>query len=221
MNLLRSMFLVCITIVILSSNSIVIAKPDQMDRNEEATERLRRLEPETPKDITVPGFAQPELQTKMVSPLEIMKSGSPLTHKMLMVKPDWERPLYKAYWHSSGGRWSYVPLRLYYAQHQLFTSFPAAASEHYDFVHNTGLAQEMMGISTEEKGASQVVVMQAKIEKVITKGNQVVIVARPQRTGVEAFTVSKLDMHLDNQNEAVLFQLVTPHGDEIDYSVYR
>ncbi|MDQ0914609.1 hypothetical protein [Paenibacillus sp. V4I5] len=54
----------------------------------------------------------------------------------------------------------------------------------------------------------------------LTSGNQVVIVARPQINGVQALTVNKVDMKLDNPKEAVLFQLVTPESDEIDFSLY-
>ncbi|AYB44458.1 hypothetical protein [Paenibacillus lautus] len=117
-----------------------------------------------------------------------------------------------------------MPLRLFYAQHRLFTTSAVGLSNLYDFLHNLGLSD----LNVEQKGATQeervnevvAVVMQAKIERVVTKGNQVVIVARPQRTGVQAITINKLNMKLDNEDEAILFQLVTPDGDEIDYSIY-
>ncbi|MDQ8739428.1 hypothetical protein [Paenibacillus sp. LHD-38] len=165
----------------------------------------------------------------MKSPKEIIKSGEKLPYSLLFEKLDWQRPAYKSYWHSSvSGRWSYVPNRLHYVQHRLFTTPTAALSNHYDFVHNLGLQEEMMNVQAQPHDADRerfigqimVVVMQAKIEKVLTSGNQVVIIARPQRHGMQALTVNKVDMKFTNPNEAVLFQLVTPDGDEIDYSVY-
>jgi hypothetical protein len=94
----------------------------------------------------------------------------------------------------------------------------------YDFLHNLGVSD----LNVEQKGASQeervngivVVVIQAKIVRVTSKDNQVVIVARPQRSGVQAITVNKLNMKLNNDDEAIIIQLVTPDGDEMDYSIY-
>jgi hypothetical protein len=230
--LLILVFMMLSTNTVTASNDIFSSEPmGDSAYGEQAIRRLERLEPKAPIEIMDAPFIQLPLPSHLKSPQEIMKTGQPLKYTLHLDKPDWKRPVYKSYWHSSvsGGRWSYVPIRLYYAQHRLFTDMTAAASELYDFVHNLGLSEELMHISTEKKGATQkerlaqvmVVAMQAKVEKVLTSGNQVVIVARPQRTGVKVFTVSKLDMHLDFPDEAVLFQLVTPDGDKIDYSVYR
>ncbi|MDQ0114103.1 hypothetical protein [Paenibacillus harenae] len=97
-----------------------------------------------------------------------------------------------------------MPLRLYYSQHRLFTTSEVGLSNLYDFLHNIGLSD----LNVDPNGASQeervngvvIVVMQAKIERVETKGNQVVIVARPQRTGVQAITINKLNMKLAKNN---------------------
>jgi hypothetical protein len=225
-KMLRRFLPILITGVLLLPSNIYAAPEDETDVKK-LTERLNRLEPKEPIDISDPPFFQRPIPSNIKSPQLIIQSGSQLPYLTLLDKPDWKRLASKTYWHSSAGRWSYVPNRIHYAEHRLFTDITAAASEYYDFVHNTGLDQEMKYISTEPKNANQtirlnqviVVIMQAKVEKVLTKGNQVVIVARPQRFGVQAFTVNKLNMNLDNPMESVLFQLVTPEGDEIDYSV--
>jgi hypothetical protein len=207
-----------------------MAAPDGSQNIQKLAERLKRLEPEQPKDIADPPFFQPPTPSKVKSPKDIIKSGNKLPFQMLLDKPDWQRPAYKSYWHSSvsGGRWSYVPKRLHYAQHRLFTTPTAALSNYYDFVHDLGLNKELKNVQAQTQNADRerflgqimVVVMQAKIEKVFESGNQVLIVARPQRNGVEALTVNKVDMKLDDPEEAVLFQLVTPEGDEIDYAMF-
>ncbi|MDQ0887937.1 hypothetical protein QFZ81_003025 [Paenibacillus sp. V4I9] len=209
--------------------TFVTAKPDQTQDAHKLSERLKRLEPDEPKDIADPPFGQRAFPSKLKQPQDLIRNGNQLPYKVLLDKPDWKRPIYKSYWHSSvsGGRWSYVPNRLYYAQHRLFIDITAGASEYYDFVHDIGLEEELGHSSTEPKGESQiirlgqivVVVMQAKIEKVLTCGNQVVIVGRPQRNGVQVITVNMVNMMLDDPKEAVLFQLITPEGDEIDYSI--
>ncbi|MBD0380705.1 hypothetical protein [Paenibacillus sedimenti] len=223
----RLLSLLLITLFLIPT--VVTAKPEKTQDANKLTERLKRLEPDEPKDISDPPFSQRAFPSKLKPPQEILSSGKQLQYKVLLDKPDWKRPVYKSYWHSSvSGRWSYVPNRLHYAQHRLFTAPTAALSNYYDFVHDLGLSEELMNVQAQPQNADRdrwlgqiiVVVMQAKIEKVLTSGIQVVIVARPQRNGVQALTVNKVDMKLDNPNEAVLFQLVTPEGDEIDYSLY-
>jgi hypothetical protein len=222
-------FLPIIITCVLLLPSYVYAAPEDETDVKKLTERLNRLEPKEPLDMPDPPFFQGPFPSNIKSPQTIIQSGSQLPYITLLDKPDWKRPAYKTYWHSSvsGGRWSYVPNRIHFAEHRLFTDLTAALSEYYDFIHDIGLEQEMISISTEPKNANQtirlnqviVVIMKAKVEKVLTKGNQVVIIARPQRFGVQAFTVNRLNMNLDNPKEFVLFQLVTPEGDEIDYSV--
>ncbi|MDQ0899332.1 hypothetical protein [Paenibacillus sp. V4I7] len=223
----RLLSLLLVTLLLLPT--VVMAKPEQTQDANKLAERLKRLEPDEPKDIADPPFGQRAFPSKLKSPQELIRNGKQLPYKVLLDKPDWERPAYKSYWHSSvSGRWSYVPNRLHYAQHRLFTTPTAALSNYYDFVHNLGLSEELINVKSQPQDADRerfigqimVVVMQAKIEKVLTSGNQVVIVARPQINGVQALTVNKVDMKLDNPKEAVLFQLVTPESDEIDFSLY-
>jgi hypothetical protein len=224
----RLLYLMLVTSMLLLP-CVTFAQPDQSHDANKLAERLKRLEPEEPKDIADPPFGQRALPSKLKPPQEIIRDGNNLPHKVLLDKPDWQRPAYKSYWHSvSSGRWSYVPNRIHYAMHRLFSAPTAALSNYYDFVHNLGLDEELANIQAQPQNADRerfigqiiVVVMQAKIEKVITRGNQVVIVARPQRNGIQALTVNKTDMKLDDPNETILLQLVTPEGDEIDYSVY-
>ncbi|SEB45825.1 hypothetical protein [Paenibacillus sp. GP183] len=228
MNILR-LFSLMLAMSLFLISSVVIANPDQPQDANKLEERLKRLEPDVPKDITDPPFFQSPFPLKVKPAQDIIKNGRNLPYKVLLDKPNWQRPAYKSFWHSSvsGGRWSCVPNRIHYAMHRLFTAPTAALSNYYDFIHNLGLDEELANVQAQPQNADRerfigqiiVVVMQAKIERVITRGNQVVLVARPQRNGVQALTVNKMDMRLDNPNEAVLFQLVTLNGDEIDYSL--
>lgn len=225
-KMLKRLLIITITGAMLLP-SVVNAEPDNQDVKK-LTERLNRLEPKIPVDLPDPPFIQHAFPSKIVPPQTIIQSEKQLPYLMLLDKLDWKRPSYKSYWHSSvsGGRWAYVPNRIHYAEHRLFTLPTAPASAHFDFVHNMGV-DELFKVPKDTKGISEerrrndimVVVMQARIEKVLTSGNQVVIVARPQRTGVQTIKVNQLDMYRDNPKEAVLYQLVTPDGDEIDYSV--
>lgn len=190
-------------------------------------ERLRSLEPQKAVDIDEEAYS-PELPVGRLSPAEILRSGSGLPIRMLLDKPEWRRQVYKSYWHSTFLRWSYVPRRVHYAQHRIFVTLPAALSEWYDFTHELGIAEEMAGISTEEAGASQadrlgriaVVVMQAKVERVVSLGNQVIIKASPRRSGLQVFTVNRRQMKLDRPERPILFQLVSRDGEEWDAAAF-
>ncbi|MGY4761243.1 hypothetical protein ACVNS2_16785 [Paenibacillus caseinilyticus] len=107
-------------------------KPSDEQAIKELKERLKRLEPETPKDINDDDIQFPSKLMK--EPSEMIQSGEKLPYKIIMDNPQWERPLYKSEWHStySGGRWSYVPLRLKFAQHRIFAAPTATLSNLYD-----------------------------------------------------------------------------------------
>ncbi|QHW33825.1 hypothetical protein GZH47_25520 [Paenibacillus rhizovicinus] len=153
-------------------SSLVSANPEQQTKEETNLEK-RIMSPETPIDIFDASVSPRPFPSKRVSPQEIIRAGQKLPYKVLLTKPDWVRPVYKSDWHStvSGGRWSYVPTRLKFAQHRLFTAPAAALSNLYDFLHDTGLFDEPFEI-LEGKGISQkerlnqvlIVVMQASVE---------------------------------------------------------
>ena len=63
-----------------------------------------------------------------------------------------------------------------------------------------------------------IVVFQTNITDVYTKGNQVVVVGTPKRTGVEVISIKTADIHPSNKEKLLLVQLAT-NGDELDYSL--
>ena len=58
--------------------------------------------------------------------------------------------------------------------------------------------------------------MQTKVEKIVTLGNQVVVVGKPALTGLQVLLVPVQDLKPNISKESILFQLVTNEGDEID-----
>ena len=60
--------------------------------------------------------------------------------------------------------------------------------------------------------------MQTRIEKLVTLGNQVVVVGKPALTGLQALSIPVKYIIPDDPEESILFQLVTSDGDEIDYA---
>jgi hypothetical protein len=178
-----------------------------------------KIEPETPKNIDDPPFELP-YPTKTVSVSEVMKNGKEIPLQFAYNNPDWKRQVYKEYWHSSYGRWSYVPDRISYAMHRIFVTYPTA-SVFYDFTHDLGIWDESDKFQIPTRTPFEnivLVVMQTKVDKIITLGNQVVVIGRPSLNGLQVLLIPNKDLTPYNPKESILFQLVTPEGDEIDYT---
>jgi len=214
-----------IALVLVRNHAIPEAKPvtGQTDTAQNSpTERLRRLEPDTPQDMGDPPFFQLPLPSKTKPIPEILSTGKELPVEFAYNDPYWQRPAYKSYWQSSvsGGRWSYVPSRIHYAFHRLFTTYPTA-SIFYDFVHELGIAEESgsFNLSADKPFEKMVIaVMQSDVKQIFTLGNQVVIKSEPSRSGLQVLTIPLSQIEPFNPDEAVLVQLSTPEGYEMDYS---
>ncbi|WP_147304168.1 hypothetical protein [Cohnella lupini] len=128
---------------------VAVAQPTQPH---DLMKRLENLEPPTPTDIQIPFFQRP-FPSKTNPIKDVMRTGNQLPFRLILSEPQWQRPLYREQWHStySAGRWSYIPLRLFYAQHRIFATSAVGLSNMYDFLHNLGLSD----LNVEEKGASQ------------------------------------------------------------------
>jgi hypothetical protein len=189
------------------------------------------LEPEMPQDITETPYFNRPIPSKKVTITEVIAYGREIPIDFIYNDPNWKREAYKEYWHSQYKRWSYVPMRLQYMMHRLFTTYPTA-SVYYDFIHNLGIAEESEKfksyLPTPPKDKSQkvnpfqkieTVIMQTDIKKIITYGNQIVLIGEPRRTGLQALVIPIESLKPFNTEENILFQLATSEGDEIDYSV--
>ena len=178
-----------------------------------------KIEPETPQDIDDPPFGELPYPTKMESVSEVIKNGKDIPLQFSYNNPNWKRQAYKSYWHSSYGRWSYVPDRIHYAMHRIFVTYPTA-SVFYDFIHDLGIAEENDDFQKTSRTPYEnivLVVMQTKVEKIVSLGNQVVVIGQPALTGLQVLLVPVKDLKPYNTNESILFQLVTSGEDEIDY----
>lgn len=180
-----------------------------------------KIEPETPKNIDDSSFGIP-YPTKTVPVSEVMENGKEIPLQFAYNNPDWQRQMYKEYWHSSYGRWSYIPNRIHYAMHRIFVTYPTA-SVFYDFTHNLGIWDEnddfqIMSSTSTPFENMVLVVMQTKVDKIVTLGNQVVVIGRPSLNGLQVLLIPTQDLNPYDPKESILFQLVTPEGDEIDYT---
>lgn len=129
--------------ITISVNSIVKSEAPPLT----PTQRLEKLEPPEPKDISIPIYIETKFPFKEYSINDVLKYGKSLPLDITYYDPDWKRDAYKSYWHSTvaSGRWSYVPYRTYYASHRLFTS-SLLGSAYFTFVHQVGIADENLKV---------------------------------------------------------------------------
>lgn len=151
---------------------------------------------------------------------EVIEKGISIPLEFFYNDLNWERQIYKEYWHSSYSRWSYIPHRIYYAMHRIFATY-RTASVYYDFVHNLGVAYEAKGFTAYSNVNAydyvELAVMQTKVSHIYTYGNQVVLVGKPQRTGLQLIPIPVKYINVINQDPNLLIQLATSAGDEVDY----
>lgn len=193
-------------------------KLEEAQRANACKERLRRLEPPEPVKLQDPPFLPEGAFPSVVLPInEIVQTGKKLPYRTIVSLPSYQRPAYEEHWHSTVGRWSYMPNRIHYALHRLFTAYDIGLSSWYDFEHNIGLSIPMF--QNEKSLDLYIVAFQTEVTQVYTKGNQVVVVGKPKRTGAVAITIKTGDLEPANKAEPLLVQLATTSGDEIDYSL--
>lgn len=201
------------------SNSVI----SEHERIQELEQRLDRLEPPEPTSILDSPFPF-EKGTKMHFPTdvipisEVLKEGTKIPFKVIKNEPKYIRPIYEENWHSTywGGRWSYIPSRIHYALHRIFPFYAIGISAELNFQQDVGIAFNTA--ANESDLDLYLVVFQTNITDVYTKGNQVVVVGTPKRTGVEVISIKTADIHPSNMEKLLLIQLAT-NGAELDYSL--
>jgi hypothetical protein len=191
-------------------------------RVEELEKRLKQLEP--PKPIQI--VKEPEeVEAEQYYPSdtmtipEVMDKGTKIHFNIIKNDPNYERPVYDEHWHSTywGGRWSYVPNRIHYALHRLFTTYDIGISGELNFKQNVGFDFPMFQNKTDLD--LYIVIFQTAVTDVYTKENQVVVVGTPERNGVQVLTIKTGDLHPSDLRKLLLIQLATPLGHELDYSL--
>jgi hypothetical protein len=183
---------------------------------EQLERRLKSLEPEKAVDIEDPPWKELTFPAIQYPISEVISDGTKIPFQVILDKPDYKRPAYKADWHSSVARWSYVPSRIHFALHRLFTVYDLGLSGWYQFEGDLGISVPMF---QRDDLDLYIVSFQTEITKVYTKGNQIVVIGRPKRTGVQAITIKVHDLKPNSDKESLLVQLATENGDEIDYSL--
>jgi hypothetical protein len=89
-------------------------KLEEAQRANACKERLRRLEPPEPVKLQDPPFLPEGAFPSVVLPInEIVQTGKKLPYRTIVSLTSYQRPAYEEHWHSTVGRWSYMPNRIH------------------------------------------------------------------------------------------------------------
>ncbi len=190
---------------------------------QELEQRLGNLEPPEPTTILDSPFpfetgTEVHFPTDVIPIPEVITQGTKIPFTIIKSEPNYVRPIYEEHWHSTywGGRWSYVPSRIHYALHRIFPFYAIGIAAELNFQGDMGIS---FPTTTNETDLDlYIVVFQTSITEVYTKGNQVVVVGTPKRTGVEVLSIKTADIHPSNKDKFLLVQLAT-NGAELDYAL--
>jgi hypothetical protein len=186
---------------------------------EERGKRLEKLEPLEPIDMEDPPWGEEVFPSKVLPIADIPDKKNKIPFRVIVDKPNYDRKAYKKLWHSTegGGRLSYIPSRIHYALHRLFTNYDIGLSNWYSFELNMGFSIPMF--QNEKNLDMYIVAFQTEVIDVYTKGNQVIVIGKPKRNGVQVITIKTRNIVPVNKEEPLLVQLATQAGNEIDYSL--
>jgi hypothetical protein len=191
--------------------------PEWKQLAEKMEDRLQSLEPSAPADMQDPPGVKLPFPSEVLPIPDVLQLGTKIPFEVIVDKPDFQRPAYEKHWHSTTGRWSYMPTRVHYALHRLFTEYDIGLSNWYDFEHHIGFSIPMY---QDEKALDlYIVAFQTEVTDVFTKGNQIIIRGIPKRKGVQVITITTGDVVPAQEKEMLLVQLATQEGDELDYSL--
>lgn len=208
----------CSTLAVSVLLALAISPPEQV---KELEFRLKQLEPpkpitiiQSPEEVAAEGHKPADV--KAIS--RVIQKGTRIPFQSIHNDPGYKRPVYEQHWHSTygGGRWAYVPTRVEYALHRLFTTYDIGLSNLYDFQQNVGIVFPVF--QNKEDLDLYIVAFQTEITDVYTSGNQVVVTGNPKRNGVQVITIKTGDLHPSDAGKTLLIQLATPQGDELDQS---
>ena len=61
---------------------------------------------------------------------KVIENGTKIPFEVIANKTDYKRPAYEEHFrYDTTGRWSYIPNRIHYALHRLFTNYDAGLSK--------------------------------------------------------------------------------------------
>ncbi|WP_432663678.1 hypothetical protein R9X47_24240 [Wukongibacter baidiensis] len=146
---------------------------------------------------------------------KVIESGKDIPFKVSYKIPEYLRPIYDPMWAAAYYRgWVDLEYKVKEAQHRLFV-FPLGLSSRYDFTGSLGFDGSP---SVDVHRNINFLIYHFDVEEVKQLGNQIAIVGRPKRRGVEVIAVNKDDLFPKGEGKgSFLIQLSTTGGYEVDF----
>jgi hypothetical protein len=214
-------------ILVLFTGLLTVYQADEMMKvNQEKTiedisHRINRLEPLIPDNIKDTLAQETNIPSDVESVSHALEKGKTAIYRLIYRDLAWQREAYKAYWHSTqGDKWSYMPDRLTYGLHRIFTTYPTY-NVYQDFIYELGIKEEAAQfnlLTSKQIKEMIIVVMKGRVKGIKVYNNQVLVICEPARIGLEVLSLPLKEFGNINQEEPIITQMVTPDGYEIDYS---
>ena len=127
------------------SSSQANSDKSEHEQIQELEKRLDYLEPSEPTTILDSPFpfekgTEVHFPTDVIPISEVLKEGTKIPFKVIKSEPNYVRPIYEEHWHSTTGRWSYIPSRIHYALHRVFPFYAIGISAELEFTQNVGIS---------------------------------------------------------------------------------
>lgn len=146
---------------------------------------------------------------------EVVEKGKVLQYRVSYKVPEYLRPIYDPMWVSAYFRgWIDLRYKIEEARHRLYT-FSLGGSANFDLVGSLGF-NGSPGVDAHRN--INFLIYHFDVEGVKQFGNQIALIGRPKRTGVQVIVLNKDDLFPENEGAGdFLIQLSTSEGYEIDY----
>ncbi len=199
-----------------ANNSIIQSIEAQLRKeNTKLEDILKHILPESAVRLYEPSGRYDE-QEHMIQPQpDAVKNGTDIAFQILHDDTGYRRVIYSPDWKDAYFRgWLYLPNKIIQARHSLFI-YSTGASANYDLAGELAFEQ---GVPMDNHRNINFLVFDFKVQGVKRFGDQLMLVGKPFRSGVQIVSVVQNLILMPKEKERhLLVQLVTPGGYEVDY----
>jgi hypothetical protein len=222
-----SIFIICSPLVAYSKEIEPISSNSEKERkalieeNKKLQETISSIFPKENKIMyenpyRMYGDMKPKIKTYRLD--EVVSKGKNVKFKSLEKDYSYNRPIYTSMWKDFSFRgWLEIPYKVSEGGHRLFI-FPIGGSSNFDFEGSLGFNE---GVPIDAHRNLNLLIYNFNVEEVKEYRNQVALIGKPTRSGMQVISIVQNDLLPKGVNEdQYLFQLSTPMGYEADFIYY-
>jgi len=145
---------------------------------------------------------------------DVQETGYQINFETNYMNKNYLRPVYHPFWaEHSQERWTYIPNKICEGLHKLFV-LPSDSKKRDSMLGSLAFFEKI----DIQKEKLQILVYSFNIKKVVTKGENTILVGTPTKTGARVISIPKDRIYKKSRH---LFQLVTPDNFEVDFDVIK